>query len=181
MQHFLPGTPITWYGDEVGMFGGPGDLADAPKWWSDSMSGSMKSTHYQADFFSLVQWLHHLRETYAVLRQGSFRRVLMDDANSVLAFARSMHDQEIILVVNYGDAKQLVMLPAGKPGQMVGVRSPHLVPPRGVKKPDNAAALDGELAPLSVAGARQFVGPEGKIRMWLDPMSVRIVFLDESP
>jgi hypothetical protein len=177
VQHFLPGTPITWYGDEVGMFGGPGYYADAPMWWSDGISGAVKTEHYQSEFFSLVQWLHRMRESYPVLRKGGFRRVLMDDANGVLAFARSMPDQEIILVVNYGDAKQLVMLPAGKPGQVVGVRSPHLKPPRGTKKTNGAAGSDGEFGPLSVAGARQFVGPEGKIRMWLDPMSVRVVFL----
>lgn len=177
VQHFLPGTPITWYGDEVGMFGGPGDLADAPMWWSYSVSGAVKSELSQREFYALIQWLHHLREEYPALRKGGFRRVLMDDASKVLAFSRPMPDQEIILVVNYGDAKQLVMLPAGKPGQMVGVRSPHLVPPRGTKKPAGIAATEGEFAPLSVAGARQFVGPEGKIRMWLDPMSVRVVFL----
>jgi cyclomaltodextrinase / maltogenic alpha-amylase / neopullulanase len=178
MHHFLPGAPITWYGDEVGMFGGPGDLADAPMWWSDSVSGAVKSDHFQPEFFGLVQWLHHMREEYPVLRKGTLRRVLMDDENKVIAFARSMPEQEIILVINHGDAKQLVMLPAGKPGQMVGVRNPHLKPPRGAKK--LAEGADGEFAPLSVAGARQFVGPEGKIRMWLDPMSVRVVFLGES-
>ena len=177
MQHFLPGAPATWYGDEVGMFGGPGDLADAPKWWSDSISGTDTTSHFQPEFFVLIQWLHHLRDDYPVLRKGGIRRVLMDDENKVIAFARSMPDQEVILVVNYGDTKQLVMLPAGKPGEMVGVRSPHLKPPRGAKKPAEAAAPDSEFAPLSVAGARQFVGPEGKIRMWLDPMSVRMVFL----
>jgi hypothetical protein len=88
-----------------------------------------------------------------------------------------MPDQEIVLVVNHSDTKQLVMLPAGKPGQMVGVRSPHLKPPRGAKKQGDVAGSDLDFPPLSVAGARQFVGPEGKIRMWLDPMSVRVVFL----
>lgn len=180
MQHFLPGAPITWYGDEVGMFGGPGDFADAPMWWSDTISGAVKSDHFQPEFYALVQWLHHLRDNYPVLRKGSFRRVMLDDVNRVMAFARTMPDQEIILVINHGDTKQLVMLPAGKPGQMVGVRSPHLKPPRGTK-PVDRANFDGEFAPLSVAGARQFVGPEGKIRMWLDPMSVRIVFFDGSP
>jgi glycosidase len=174
MQHFLPGAPMTWYGDEVGMFGSGKDLANAPMWWNTSVPGAIKSDHYQPEFYSLVQWLHRMRDEYPVLRRGGIRRVLLDDANKVIAFSRSMPDQELILVINYGDAKQLVMLPAGKPGQMVGVRSPHLKPPRGAKKP---ADSDGEFALLSVAGARQFVGPEGRIRMWLDPMSVRVVFL----
>jgi hypothetical protein len=150
-------------------------------WWSDIVPGTVMTEHYQREFYALVQWLHHLRESYPVLRQGGFRRVLMDDANKVLAFARSMPDEEVVLVMNYGDAKQLVMLPAGKPGQLVGVRSPHLKSPRGAKKPMDTRSPDSEFPPLSVAGARQFVGPEGKIRMWLDPMSVRVVFLNESP
>ncbi len=181
LQHCLPGAPITWYGDEVGMFGGPGDLADAPTWWSDSMTDSVKSTHYRKDFFALVQWLHRLRAEYPALRKGKLWPVIMDDANKVLAISRSLPDQEVILVINYGDAKQLVMLPAGKPGQMVGVRNPHLVPPRGPRKAEGAKEKekesDDDFPPLSVAGARQFVGPEGKIRMWMEPMSVRFIFI----
>lgn len=178
VQHLLPGAPVTWYGDEVGMFGGPGEFAGAPMWWNEGVPASARSGHYQPEFFALIQWLHQLRDSYPVLRHGDIRRVLNDDANKIFAFARHKGDEEVVLVVNYGDTKQLVMLPAGQPGQLVGVRSPHLKPPRDLRKKDaEKSTMPG---PLSVAGARQFVSPEGKVRIWLDPVSVRLVFVEKA-
>lgn len=178
LQHFMPGTPVTWYGDEAGMFGGPGEYSDAPMWLSEGVAESARSPHFQIEFFSLVQWLHQLRDSYPILRSGGFRKVLADDSNKVLAFSRFLGEEEIVLVVNYGDTKQQVMVPAGKAGELVGVRSPHLKPPRSPRKTADPRPADSQS--LSVAGARQFVGEEGKVRVWLDPMSVRLIFVEKS-
>jgi glycosidase len=174
IQHFLPGAPATWYGDEVGMFGGMDYYADAPMWWRDLPGATAE--HFQTGSFSLVRWLHQIRNDYPALRRGDFRSVLIRDADRVFAFARTLPGEEIVLVVNHGTSKQRVMLPAGKPGELVGVRNPHFKPPPRAKPGAGNADL-GDFPHLSVAGARQFVGPDGTIRMWLDPMSVRLVFL----
>lgn len=174
IQHLLPGAPATWYGDEVGMFAGMDYFADAPMWWPDIPDA--QSEHYQEDFYSLVRWLHQIRKEYPAIRRGDFRPVLTDDASKVLAFSRMLTGEEVILVVNHGETKQFVQLPAGSPGDLVGVRSPHLNRPRPAK-PATQGEQKLELPHLSVAGARQYVGEEGKIQIWLDPMSVRLVFL----
>ena len=178
-QHLLPGAPVTWYGDEVGMFGGPGNYADAPMWWKDDAGATPE--HYRPDLYALIKWLHHLRESYPTLRHGSFRQVLSDDQNKVMAFSRQMPGEEIVAVFNYGDTKQLVMLPAGKPMQLAGVRCPTLKsgePPKGAESNPKPKP---EFPHQPVIAARQFVNDEGLIRMWLDPMSVRLVFLEDSP
>jgi glycosidase len=182
-QHFCLGAPATYYGDEVGMYGGSGAFVNPPMWWKDAPESAARSTHYRDDFFALVQWLHHMREWYEPLRRGDFRRVLADDANKVLAFARSLPGDEIILVMNYGARKQKVMLPAGKPGQLVAVFSPQVQPsekrsPRKANTPEAAADTE-KVEPLGVGGSRQFVNPEGKIRIWVAPMSVRVVFVND--
>jgi len=132
---------------------------------------------------TLVQWLHRMREWYEPLRRGDFRRVLADDENKVLAFARTLPGDEIILLMNYGARKQKVMLPAGKPGQLLAVFSPQVQPsekgsPLKPKTPDAAADAE-KIEPLGVGGSRQFVNPEGKIRIWVAPMSVRVVFVND--
>lgn len=182
-QHFCIGAPATYYGDEVGMYGGSGAFMNPPMWWKDGSESAARSTHYRDDFFTLVQWLHRMREWYEPLRRGDFRRVLADDENKVLSFARTLPGDEIILVMNYGAKKQKVMLPAGKPGQLVAVFSPQVQPsekgsPRKPKTPEAAAGAE-KIEPLGVGGSRQFVNPEGKIRIWVAPMSVRVVFVND--
>ncbi|MDO8629494.1 MAG: alpha-amylase family glycosyl hydrolase [Phycisphaerales bacterium] len=182
-QHFCIGAPATYYGDEVGMYGGSGAFVSPPMWWKDGSESAARSTHHRDDFFALVQWLHHMREWYEPLRRGDFRRVLADDENKVLAFARTLPGDEIILVMNYGASKQKVMLPAGKPGQLIAVFSPQVQPsekgsPLKPKAPE-AAADTKKIEPLGVGGSRQFVNPEGKIRIWVAPMSVRVVFVND--
>lgn len=182
-QHFCLGAPATYYGDEVGMYGGTGAFVNPPMWWKDGSESAARSALHRDDFFALVQWLHHMREWYEPLRRGGFRRVLADDENKVLAFARTLPGDEIILVMNYGAKKQMVMLPAGKPGQLVAVFSPQVQPsekgsPRKAKTPE-AAADNDKIEPLGVGGSRQFVNSEGKIRIWVAPMSVRVVFVND--
>lgn len=173
-QYFDLGAPLIYYGNEVGILRGIGPYANPPMWWPDLPDPKTKSPDYRGDFFALIQWLNETRTKYAPIRRGELREVMLDEENHILAFARSYNNEEVILVMNYGSTKQKVMLPAGIPGQKVITLSPHLTrrPARGEKKIDYTA-----IRRLSVGAARQFVNKEGKIRMWIDPMSVRVVLI----
>jgi hypothetical protein len=87
----------------------------------------------------------------------------------------------VILVVNYGSAKQKVSLPAGKPGQLVALMSPQLkVPPKKGPGGSSIAPDISKIMRLQVGGSRQFVNPEGSISLWVNPMSVRVVFVSDN-
>ncbi|MEK7730801.1 MAG: hypothetical protein AAB363_02980, partial [Planctomycetota bacterium] len=151
-----------------------------PMWWNDLPDPQAKPPRFRSDFFALVNWLHSLREKYAPLRRGDFRPVWFDDERKLLAFARSLPGEEVILLMNYGSVKQEVSLPAGKPGQLVAVLSPQVKVPakRGAEasRPSSDAA---KFKRLQVGGSRQFVNPRGTISLWVNPMSVRVVLLND--
>lgn len=179
-QHFYRGAPVTYYGDEVGVYGGSSPYDAGPMWWDDLPDPQAKPPRFRGDFFALVQWLHTLREKYAPLRRGEFRPVWFDDERKLLAFARSLPGDEVILLMNYGSVKQKVSLPAGKPGQLVAVLSPQLKAPAkegaDASRPTPDAA---KLKWLQVGGSRQFVDPQGTISLWVNPMSVRVVLVND--
>ncbi len=178
LQHFLPGAPVTMYGDEVGVYGGPTIVnAERPMWWDDLDGAKTKSPDYRGDSFALIQWLHQLRQDYAPLRHGDLRPVLWDEDQEILAFARTLPLEEVVLVMNYGSEKRLVNLPAGRPRELVAVLSPQLDPgaARGRARRTSATHDYSKRAELQVGGSRQFVNDGGRIRVWVNPMSARVV------
>jgi cyclomaltodextrinase / maltogenic alpha-amylase / neopullulanase len=180
LHHFGTGSPVTLYGDEVGIMRGTGEWGRPPMWWNDLPDPKTKSPDYRGDFFALVQWLHKMRAEHKPLRRGGFRLVLNDAANKIFSFARTLPGDEVILVMNYGDKKQKVMLPAGVPGQMVVAMTPMIDPSKSrLTKMTKGKYDHTKIAPLPVGGGRAFVNKEGKVRLWVAPMSIRVVLVND--
>jgi glycosidase len=167
LHHFFIGAPVVYYGDEVGMYGAAGPAARAPMWWDDPRVRGPKPAEYRRELMSLIRLLNLRRERQPPLRHGDFRTVLADEKEKILAFGRALPGHEIIPVVNYGNEKRKVELSVGKPGQVIGLLAPQLKPSPGVKT-------------LLMGGSRQQADESGKISIWVKPMAVRIVVVDET-
>ena len=113
------------------------------------------------------------------MRRGAARTIMLDEPRRILAFARSVPGEEVALALNFGGTKQKVMLRVGKPGQLVYVLSPAIDPERAIRfwKRKKSGYDRTEINRLPVGGSKQFVNREGKIRLWVKPMSVRVVLV----
>jgi maltose alpha-D-glucosyltransferase / alpha-amylase len=125
----LPGTPIVYYGDEIGMgdniYLGDRDGVRTPMQWSGDRNGGFSRADFaqlylpplmdpvygfqainveaqQRSESSLLQWVRRfvgVRRRYPVFGEGSFEA--LDASNpSVFAFLRCMGDEVVVLCVN---------------------------------------------------------------------------------
>ncbi|KTD17126.1 maltose alpha-D-glucosyltransferase [Legionella jordanis] len=125
----MPGTPIIYYGDEIGMgdniyLGDRNSVRTPMQWSADSNAGFSKSTpqklyspviidpeyNYQAinvqlqqqNFNSLLWWMKHIieiRQTYKAFSRGSIQ-FLDSNNNKILAFLRTYQEQSILVLIN---------------------------------------------------------------------------------
>ena len=125
----LPGTPIVYYGDEIGMgdnvyLGDRNGVRTPMQWNADRNAGFSRANpqslylpvnidpeyHYEnvnvetqlAQPASLLRWMRQmitLRRTHQVLGRGSLR-MLHPDNSRVLAFVREHGDERVLVVAN---------------------------------------------------------------------------------
>ncbi|MCC7294192.1 MAG: alpha-glucosidase C-terminal domain-containing protein [Phycisphaerales bacterium] len=179
MRFCLLGAVVMPYGDEVGMTGRQADASLSPMWWVEPGSKEAPSPDYRADFLALVRLMNRIRAAHEPLRRGNFEVVLADDARRLLAFSRTYGEKQVIVVVNASNKKQEVEIVAGVPGGLVGVMRPELEP----LLPRSQQALVDPTKPvlvepkLRIAGNRSIVDAAGKVRLNLDPMSLKLVLV----
>jgi maltose alpha-D-glucosyltransferase/alpha-amylase len=135
----LPGTPVIYYGDEIGMgdniyLGDRNGVRTPMQWSPDRNAGFSEANpqqlflpvsidheyHYEAvnvensqrNPFSLFWWMKRLiamRQQSAVFSRGSLR-FLLPENNRVLAYLRSFEGQTILVVANLSRFSQFVEL-----------------------------------------------------------------------
>ena len=135
----LPGTPVIYYGDEIGMgdniYLGDRDGVRTPMQWSaDRNAGFSRANpqklylpvvidpeyHYetvnveaqQGNPSSLLWWVKRLitlRKTFRAFGRGSFR-LLRPENPKVLAFVREYEDERVLVVANLSRFVQYVQL-----------------------------------------------------------------------
>lgn len=101
----LPGTPMLYYGDEIGLAGGDDPDCRRTMPWDRS--------RWREPVYDLTRKLIALRRESAALRRGEFAVLLT--FNRVLAFSRRHGTEQLIVVINTGAERKdfAVQLPLG--------------------------------------------------------------------
>jgi cyclomaltodextrinase / maltogenic alpha-amylase / neopullulanase len=91
----LPGTPLIYYGDEVGMEGGEDPDCRRTMDWNEST--------WDQGTLAFVRQLIDLRRDHAALRRGKVRT--LSAFNRVLAFSREAHGDAVVVILNPGASR----------------------------------------------------------------------------
>jgi glycosidase len=97
----LPGTPMIYYGDEVGMAGeNDPDCRRCMNWEPQTWDG---------EIHALYQQLIKLRKERPALQSGSLEALLI--FNGVFAYRRKAGDDELVVVLNPRETRRQVEIP----------------------------------------------------------------------
>ncbi|MBI9048636.1 MAG: glycoside hydrolase family 13 protein [Anaerolineaceae bacterium] len=97
----LPGAPMIYYGDEIGLSGENDPDCRRCMNWSEA--------EWDEDIHDLYKQLIQLRKVHPALQTGSMDALLI--FNGVFAFQRKMAPDEMIIVLNPREARQQVHIP----------------------------------------------------------------------
>lgn len=107
------GSPMIFYGDETGMWGGNDPDCRKPMVWADKQyeaetANPDQSTHapdavgFNQDLFAWYQKFIALRRRSPAIRLGRFTTVATDDVRQLYAFRRTYGKEDVLAVFNRG-------------------------------------------------------------------------------
>jgi len=98
----IPGVPVIYYGDEIGMTG----AADPDNRRMMRFDDEINS--YEEETLSEVSTLIHLRKDHSALREGDFYTLLANE--NIYAYMRSDFNERVLTVLNKSDQDQTIEL-----------------------------------------------------------------------
>ncbi|MGD2143746.1 MAG: alpha-amylase family glycosyl hydrolase [Anaerolineae bacterium] len=103
-QMTYPGAPSVYYGNEIGMEGGPDpDCRRAFPWEED---------RWDTGLLGFFRRAIALRHEHSALRQGCYVHLCAEDERSIYAFARRDAQESLVVVLNNGADSYTLDLPA---------------------------------------------------------------------
>ncbi len=112
LQMTYVGSPMVYYGDEVGMWGADDPTNRKPMLWKDLEPYEKPEENCVLDEqLAFYKQVIALRNEHRALRDGSFQTLLTDDAADVWAFVRTNGGEHVLVVLNASDAPRSVQVP----------------------------------------------------------------------
>ncbi|MFG6323628.1 MAG: glycoside hydrolase family 13 protein [Lachnospiraceae bacterium] len=105
MQLLLPGMPMIYYGDEVGMDGGPDPDCRRGMLWDESRQNKDLFQHYQT--------LIRIRHTYPALTEGEIVKQYVKDDSGLIYMERLLDEQRIVLIFHTQEGHVELQAPKG--------------------------------------------------------------------
>ncbi|MBR9976933.1 MAG: alpha-amylase [Bacteroidetes bacterium] len=122
LQFTLPGSPVIYYGNEAGMWGGDDPDNRKPMLWPDrnyahevsfEVNGDLTPypNRFDSSLYNYYRKLIQLRKEWTALRSGETQTLLIDDYASLYGFMRTAGAEKVFVIVNAGEEAQPCVLP----------------------------------------------------------------------
>jgi cyclomaltodextrinase len=127
------GAPQIWNGEEVGMWGADDPDCRKPVIWDDITYENERANYdpekirpvdvvlQDTGLFSVYRGLIKMRKENPVLVHGDLSFTIVDDQKMVLAYSRSMKNDEIIVAFNRSNDNQLIKIPVRNDGEYINI------------------------------------------------------------
>ena len=120
IQMTMPGAPMIYYGDEAGMWGGDDPDCRKPMVWPDKKYDTEiadplgrkrepDSVSFNADLYNWYKNLIRIRLQHKTLSRGDLKFILLDDAEHVLGYSRTLGDETIVIILNNSSEKKSIV------------------------------------------------------------------------
>lgn len=100
LQMTLPGMPMIYYGDEIGLSGSFDPDCRRGMLWDEEKQDKELLNYYK-------KWIN-IHKKYKLLKNGDFKTILADDINNIYIFSRYKDEDEIYVIFNFGNKPQKV-------------------------------------------------------------------------
>jgi cyclomaltodextrinase / maltogenic alpha-amylase / neopullulanase len=114
VQMTYVGSPMVYYGDEAGMWGGTDPDDRQPMIWKDLQPYDDPEVQFRQELFDYYVRLIALHRRLAALHSGFAHTVFADDARKILVYSRDLGDEHVYVLVNRSDQAQSVDLSTGQ-------------------------------------------------------------------
>ena len=127
LQMTYVGPPMLYYGTEAGMWGADDPSDRKPMVWADmayddecgdplGRERACAPVAFDAELFAFYRDAIALRHAHDALRRGAFEVLTADDEHDLVAFARTLGDEALVVVMNRSDEAHSLRVPKPQPG-----------------------------------------------------------------